>query len=81
MSYAIGTNVLAMWPQTGYWFSAKQTVWKDGLCGFRCRIWRDRIGHDTHFWIRTFANLVVAGGGGRLRWRRQSGAVHRRLCR
>ncbi len=58
-----------------------QTVWKDGLCGFRCRIWRDRIGHDTHFWIRTFANLVVAGGGGRLRWRRQSGAVHRRLCR
>ena len=37
---------------------------------------RIRFQHDTHFWIRTFANLVVAGGGGRLRWRRQSGAFH-----
>jgi hypothetical protein len=43
-----------------------QTVWKVGLCGFLCRAWRGRIQHDTHFWIRTFANLVVAGGGGRL---------------
>ena len=56
--------------------TSEQTVWKLGLCGFRCRGWRDRIQHDTHFWIRTFANLVVAGGGGRLRWRGQSGAVH-----
>ena len=28
-------------------------MWKLGLCGFRCRGWRDRIQHDTHFWIRT----------------------------
>src|SRR5450759_5331031 len=55
---------------------AMQTVWKVGLCGFLCRAWRGRIKHDTHFWIRTFANLVVAGGSGRLRWRGQSGAVH-----
>ena len=41
----------------------KQTVGKVGLCGFLCRAWRGRIKHDTHFWIRTFANLVVAGGG------------------
>jgi len=39
--------------------SIKQTVWKGGLCGFRCRVWCGRIQHDTHFWIRTFANLVL----------------------
>jgi len=38
-------------------------TWKVGLCGFLCRTWRGSIKHDTHFWIRTFANLVVAGGG------------------
>jgi hypothetical protein len=36
---------------------------KIGLGAVPCRAWRGRIKYDTHFWIRTFANLVVAGGG------------------
>ena len=40
-----------------------QTVWKVGPCGFRCRAWRGRIQHDTHFWSRSLADVFVAGGG------------------
>ena len=41
----------------------------------------DKIWHDSHFWIRSFAAPVVAGSSRRLCRRRQSRPLHRRLCR
>jgi len=42
-------------------FGAKflQNVCKVGLCGFRCRVWRGRIQHDTHLWSRSLADVFV----------------------
>jgi Winged helix-turn helix len=34
-----------------------------GPCGFRCRVWRGRIQHGTHFWSRSLADVFVAGVG------------------
>src|SRR3984893_35086 len=36
-----------------------QTVWKVGLCGFLCRVWRGRLQHDAHFWSPSLADVVV----------------------